>query len=401
MCRSWIALSTVIIFTVLIFSISSCVYVNASESPRISDQSQPTFNSLVEAISNFRNSSTSQIEFLQQDRILEHGKPISATIDPKTNLVYYVTSVMNNSKRLQNTVSVLNTTSDNIVDSFRVGDSKNDFLKKIIFNNGTNTLYGIGEHRVLQNGSLYEYDSLYKIDPRTHAFKRISLYSEQEEGKEGDLSGIALNPQTNTIYVGSLYPEGGSPGLYIIDGNSLRVISKLNNWEFGISDVLFDPNSHLIYAAAKHDDVISVLNNANVIQKNIKIHGPIKILADIKRSNLYFASADGNVTEINLKNNESSVLQGLNVKDIAFNPSDGMLYLLKVNPQLLKNKGESENDIVSEVIKIDSKSNHLEKLYQTNIKLNNIVVDPSSKKIILFGSDLRSSNTYLYVLKAR
>ena len=143
------------------------------------------------------------------------------------------------------------------------------------------------------------------------------------------------------------------------------------------------------------------MNNANVIQKNIKIHGPIKILADIKRSNLYFASADGNVTEINLKNNESSVLQGLNVKDIAFNPSDGMLYLLKVNPQLLKNKGESENDIVSEVIKIDSKSNHLEKLYQTNIKLNNIVVDPSSKKIILFGSDLRSSNTYLYVLKAR
>ena len=156
---------------------------------------------------------------------------------------------MNNSKRLQNTVSVLNTTSDNIVDSFRVGDSKNDFLKKIIFNNGTNTLYGIGEHRILQNGSLYEYDSLYKIDPRTHAFKRISLYSEQEEGKEGDLSGIALDPQTNTIYVGSLYPEGGSPGLYIIDGNSLRVISKLNNWEFGISDVLFDPNSHLIYAA--------------------------------------------------------------------------------------------------------------------------------------------------------
>ena len=69
---------------------------------------------------------------------------------------------------------------------------------------------------------------------------------------------------------------------------------------------------------------------------------------------MYFASADGNVTEINLKNNESSVLQGLNVKDIAFNPSDGMLYLLKVNPQLLKNKGESENDIVSEVIKIDS-----------------------------------------------
>ena len=399
-----IALASIYLSLALIFiiAISPFVNVNASQSLKISDGSSPGFSSLGSTISKVSNSSMSQIGALSQNNTLENSKLISAAMGPKSNLVYVITAITNDSKVSRNTISVLNTVTGNVVDRFGVGDSDKDFLNKMVFDDQANKLYAIGEHRELRNGSLYEYDSVYKIDPKSHAFSRMSLYSEQEEGKEGDLSGIALNPETNTIYVGSLYPEGGNPGLYKIDGNSFSVITKLNNTEFGISDVIFDPKSRLIYAAAKYDDVISVLNSSDVVQKDIKIRGPIKILADYARGILYSASNNGNITAINLGDNEMSTLQGLDIKDIAFNPSDGKLYLLSVISKFVKNNdGESKRDFLSKVIIIDSLSNKLNKIYQTNSRLNNLVLDPSSNKIVLFGSDPKLSNTDLYTLNSK
>lgn len=387
---------------IFIIVISPFVNVNASESLKINDESSAAFSSLGSTISKTSNSSMNQIQTLGQNHNLENGRLISAAKVPNSNLVYLITAVTNDSKVSQNTISVLNTVTDNVIDSFQVGDSESDFLKKMKFDDRANILYAIGEHRSLRNGSLYESDAVYKIDPETHAFSRISLYSEQEEGKEGDLSSIALNPETNTIYVGSLYPEGGNPGLYLIDGNSFSVITKLNNTEFGISDVIFDPKSHRIYTAAKYDDVVSVLNNLNAVQKNIKIHGPVKISADYNRGILYAASNDGNVTAINLGDDQVSTLQGLEVKDIAFNPSDGRLYLLSVNSTFVKNNdGQSKRDFLSKVVIIDSLSDKLDKIYEVKTRLNNLVLDPSSNKIVIFGSDPRASNTNLYTLKSK
>jgi len=387
---------------IFIIVISPFVNVNASESLKINDESSAAFSSLGSTISKTSNSSMNQIQTLGQNHNLENGRLISAAKVPNSNLVYLITAVTNDSKVSQNTISVLNTVTDNVIDSFQVGDSESDFLKKMKFDDRANILYAIGEHRSLRNGSLYESDAVYKIDPETHAFSRISLYSEQEEGKEGDLSSIALNPETNTIYVGSLYPEGGNPGLYLIDGNSFSVITKLNNTEFGISDVIFDPKSHRIYTAAKYDDVVSVLNNLNAVQKNIKIHGPVKISADYNRGILYAASNDGNVTAINLGDDQVSTLQGLEVKDIAFNPSDGRLYLLSVNSTFVKNNdGQPKRDFLSKVVIIDSLSDKLDKIYEVKTRLNNLVLDPSSNKIVIFGSDPRASNTNLYTLKSK
>jgi len=60
---------------------------------------------------------------------------------------------------------------------------------------------------------------------------RAALYGEIEEGKEGDMSDVAVdtntNAKTNTIYAGIRYFQGGRNGIFIIPDNS-QIDSKLN-----------------------------------------------------------------------------------------------------------------------------------------------------------------------------
>jgi hypothetical protein len=49
--------------------------------------------------------------------------------------------------------------------------------------------------------------------------RRIRLYGEQEEGKEGDISSIAIDVHTGKIYAGIRYFQGGLEGVFIIDKN--------------------------------------------------------------------------------------------------------------------------------------------------------------------------------------
>ena len=148
---------------------------------------------------------------------LGKGKPLSMAINPSINTLYVISPSELDGK-LQNVIHVIDVAKNKKIDIIKIGDPEHDFLRNIAVDPISGTLYVTGEYRVNKQAVTYEYDSLYFINPNTKDYKRLSLYSEPEEGKEGDLSGVATSPTSKVIYVGSLYPEGGNPGIYVVDG---------------------------------------------------------------------------------------------------------------------------------------------------------------------------------------
>jgi DNA-binding beta-propeller fold protein YncE len=283
------------------------------------------------------------------------------------------------------------------IDIIKIGDPEHDFLRNIAVDPINGTLYVTGEYRVNKEAVTYEYDSLYFINPNTKDYKRLSLYSEPEEGKEGDLSGVATSPTSKVIYVGSLYPEGGNPGIYLVDGRTDRVTTMIDKWESGIQDIIVNPDSHEIYAIAKYDNLLSIINDStNTISKNITTKDPISMSFDSERHALFVANGYGEVSTIDLfsgKNTTSLVEPYL--QDISYDPSTKQLYIIVLNKTMQLSKDNSGP--VSKVIGLDTVSGKYFTVFETDAILTNVISHPSSGIVYVSGSD--ANNSKLYILK--
>ena len=328
---------------------------------------------------------------------LGKGKPQAMAINPSINTLYVISPSELNGN-LQNVIHVIDSAKNKKIDIIKIGDPEHDFLRNIAVDPINGTLYVTGEYRVNKQAVTYEYDSLYFINPNTKDYERLSLYSEPEEGKEGDLSGVATSLASKVIYVGSLYPEGGKPGIYVIDGRTDRVATMIDKWESGIQDILVNPDSHEIYAIAKYDNLLSVLNNStNTISKNITTKDPISMSFDSERHALFVANGYGQVSTIDLfsgKNTTSLVEPYL--QDISYDPTTKQLYIITLNKTMQLSKDNS--DPVSKIISLDTISGKYFTVFETNATLTDIITPPSSGIIYALGADANNSN--LYVLQA-
>jgi hypothetical protein len=327
---------------------------------------------------------------------LGKGKPLSMAINPTTNTLYVI-SPSELSGNLQNVIYVIDSAKNKKIDIIKIGDPKHDFLRNIAVDPTTGTLYATGEYRVDKQAVTYENDSLYFINPATKVYKRLSLYSEPEEGKEGDLSGIATSETSEVIYVGSLYPEGGNPGIYVVDGRTDHVTARINNWESGIQDILVKPDSHEIYAIAKYDNLLSIINDStNTISKNITTKDPIAMAFDSESHTLYVANGYGDVSTIDLLSGKNTTnLVELYLQDISFDPSTKQLYVIALNKT--RQLSPDNSGPVSKVIGLDSTSGKDSTVFEINTTLTNIISHPSNGIIYVLGSD--GDNSKLYVLK--
>ena len=97
----------------------------------------------------------------------------------------------------------------------------------------------------------------------------------------------------------------------------------IDKWESGIQDIIVNPDSHEIYAIAKYDNLLSVINDStNTISKNITTKDPISMSFDSERHALFVANGYGEVSTIDLfsgKNTTSLVEPYL--QDISYDPS--------------------------------------------------------------------------------
>ena len=244
--------------------------------------------------------------------ILGKDKPLSMAFDQKSNKIYGIFATGTGEKNL---IYVIDTTQNKVIDTIKIGSQKNDFLSDIAIDPTRGVIYATGQHLVNENGTTNAYDTLYVINSTNNKFKTIQLYGETEEGKEGGLAGISVNPVTNTIYIGSLYPEGGKPGMYVIDGKTLQPV-YVDKWQYGIKDIQLDPESNLLYAGAKYDNIISIINQSNnEIVSNITAESPIAIALNDEKKILYEAGSDGKVNVFDLTSNKNiSSIQGEFVK---------------------------------------------------------------------------------------
>lgn len=322
--------------------------------------------------------------------ILGSDKPISATIDEKTSKVYGIFSTESGAKNL---IYVIDTAQNKVLDTIEIGSDKNDFLSSIALDAERGILYAAGQHLVIENDTTVAYDTVYLINSTNNKFKRIQLYNETEEGKEGSLAGISINPVTNKIYVGSLYPEGGNPGLYIIDGNTLESV-YLDKWQYGIKDIQLDPESNLLYAGAKYDNLISIIDQSNnQIVENITAQSPIALTLNSKEKILYEAGSDGKVNAIDLstKKNISSI-QAEHVKNIMYNANDKLLYIVDQNMSNILSK--NSNGTKSMAIAVNTTNNIVNK-FETEFIVENILINSSTNQAYLLGYDGKDSKLFI------
>jgi len=322
--------------------------------------------------------------------IIGNDKPISATIDEKTNKVYGIFATENGAKNL---LYVIDTAENKVLDTINIGSEKNDFLSNIALDPERGILYATGQHLVNENDTTVAYDTVYVINSTNNKFKRIQLYGETEEGKEGSLAVISVNPVTNKIYVGSLYPEGGKPGLYIIDANTLEPV-YLDKWQYGIKDIQLDPESNLLYVGAKYDNLLSTIDESNnQIVENITVQSPIALTLNAEKKILYEAGSDGKVNAIDLSSKKNiSSIQGEYVKNILYNPNDKLLYIVDQNMTNILSK--NSNGTKSMVIAVNTSNNIINK-FETDFIVENILINTSTDQAYLLGYNGKSSKLFI------
>jgi YVTN family beta-propeller protein len=326
--------------------------------------------------------------------ILGKDKPLSVAFDQKSGKIYGIFATSTGEKNL---IYVIDTAQNKVIDTIKIGSQKNDILSNIALDPDRGVIYATGQHLVNENDTTVAFDTLYVINSTDNKFKRIQLYGEPEEGKEGSLVGISVNPVTNMIYIGSLYPEGGKPGMYVIDGNTLQPV-HLDKWQYGIKDILLDPESHLLYAGAKYDNIISVMNESNnEIVYNITTESPIAMTLNKEKEILYEAGSNGKVNAFDLSSKKNiSSIPGEFVKNILYNPSDKLLYLIDQNVTNILSK--NSNTTKSTALAVNMTNNIINK-FETDFIVDNIIANPSTDQVFLLGYD--GKNSKLFIIKPR
>jgi WD40 repeat protein len=184
--------------------------------------------------------------------------------------------------------------------------------------------------------------------------------------------------------------------MYVIDGKTLQPV-YVDKWQYGIKDIQLDPESNLLYAGAKYDNMISIMNQSNnEIVSNITAESPIAIALNNEKKVLYEAGSDGKVNVFDLTNNKNiSSIQGEFVKKIEYNPKDKLLYLIDQNLTNILSK--NSNSTKSIAIAVNMTNNILNK-FETNFIVDNIIVNPSTDQAYLLGYD--GKNSKLFIVKS-
>jgi hypothetical protein len=289
--------------------------------------------------------------------------PSSITVDPISNLVYvavrpnYSSNYLSHSCSGQNNVTpnnlsdsiyscsaiyVLDGKTDQIIDIISLGSGEH--IHDIVVDPHVDRIYATGEYNYQAddpegNGERiqYEDDVVYIISNVSYANKdntrsysanasinteRVTLYGEIEEGKEGDMSDIAIdtntNAKTNTIYAGIRYFQGGRSGIFIIPDNG-QIDSKLNGvnnknnlsntikfiplGNTGPEQILVNDQMNTIYALLEYDDFIAIMDGStNKLMEKIILQHSRAMSINPLEGLLYVASGDSfwfNVIDMN------------------------------------------------------------------------------------------------------
>jgi len=387
----------ILIFLVFSLTTLSIVYINGSESA--TDGSRIIPIGITSRQLDLENSSQVNAalpnSYVTTNITLGKGRPLSMAMDFTSNLLYIV-SPSDVDRNVRNLIYVIDSNENKVIDTIKVGSADHDFLRDVAIDSSSGMIYATGEYRVEESGVTYENDSIYFIDPKTKQSDRISVYGEPEEGKEGDLSKIAVDPSLKLIYVGSLYPEGGMPGLYVVDPAKKDVITMMDKWESGVSEVLVDSISHQLIVTAKYDNLVSLMNaSTREISKNVSIVDPVATSWNPEGS-IYVATGSGNISVIDpISGKVNNHFVGSSVQDLSSDPKARMLYITSINKTVQLTPNSSEP--VGKLMVMNPTTGVANVIFQSDAALTKAISNPSSGTVYVLGYD--DKNSKLFILK--
>jgi len=262
--------------------------------------------------------------------------PVEIAVNLNTNLVY----VANGNS---GTISIIDGSTNKVLKTLSVTD-KRDFysIGGIAVNENTNKVY------VLVNNDLAEpaYASILIIDGLTNNLEQTFNVAELRldyDVRDG-ARGIAVNPETNMIYVTMIF---GS--LHVIDGSNNKVVASLATGRMP-HQVEVNKETNLVYVSNFNSQSVSVIDGStNKIIKTVRVGpDPQGIAIDRVTNTIYVAGGSGVVSIINGSSHqvENKVEIGSFPAGVAFNQNNELLYVAKWQSDsvFVINVDDNEND---------------------------------------------------------
>jgi hypothetical protein len=400
-------------------------------------------------IASFDNKTEENFEIIKV-MPFNNTNPSSIIVEPISDLIYIsvrpdysynnlsqscfgqVSNNMSDSISSCSVIYVLDGKTDQIIDMIRLRPGEQ--IHNMDIDSRAGKIYATGENNYLVNDSegngeqiLYEDDVVYIISNTNYSGRdntrsysasdnndtqKIKLYGEIEEGKEGDMSDIAVDTNTNTIYAGIRYFQGGREGIFIIPDNS-RIDSNLdgvnnNNLSdtikfiplgnIGPEQILVNDKMDTIYVLLEQDDSIVVLDSNNIIKEEIILQNPRAMSINPPKGLLYVASGES---------------FWFNVMDMSTNK------VIAVNTQISYPIASAVDNITSEVFvaeclecdnfdftngtsiyELDSDGSTITRNTYENINIeeNGLAVNPFTSKLYAIGMDTKSEISNLYII---
>jgi YVTN family beta-propeller protein len=323
-------------------------------------------------------------------------------VNPNTNTIYVANYDSSTFSVIDGTLSVINSTTNSIVGSIAVGSPPTS----IAVNPTTNTIYVAS----------YDSSTVSVIDGTTTNGTTNSVMGSIAM-KGASPSDVAVNPNTNTIYVASY----DSSTVSVIDGTTTNgtittgttISSSTNGLEpeeivvgSGPDDVAVNPNTNTIYVSSfdldpdtrlAENGTVSIINGAtNSIVKKVPVNGaPTRVAVHPTTNTIYVSSyyvdpdtrlaENGTVSVINGTTNSivGSIAVGSRPTSVAVHPTTNTIYVSSFD--LDPDTRLAENGTVSI---INGATNSIVRRIDVGSAPNALAVHPTTNTIYVSSFDL-------------
>ncbi|MGC1132275.1 MAG: hypothetical protein WA941_05600, partial [Nitrososphaeraceae archaeon] len=326
-------------------------------------------------------------------------------------------------------VYILDGNTDQTIEVIRLRNG--ELIHDIDINHFSGKIYAAGEYNYYFPNDIaademneepiqYEDDVVYIIDDKNYSdtgynvlnqalsndgIKRIKLYGEVEEGKEGDMSSIAVDTHTDKIYAGIRYFEGGRTGVFIIDGSSNiytpNTIKFLPLGETGPDQILVNNKTNTIYASFKDDDFVSLINGSNNREiEKIILQQPKAMSINPRDGLLYVAGGDGFWFNVINMNTTKVIASNTEINYPIASAVTGTTMTGRIYVADCLQCGHYNFAHGTSIYELDNNGSTLNwrTFNDINIEENELAINPYTNKLYAIGTDIQSGKSNLYVI---
>lgn len=361
----------------------------------------------------FHNASISSIAI---DTISNHVYVSVIPVAPTSCLQQDNTAANSESDFPCSFISILDGNTDQIIDEIRL--RYGELIHATDIDRHSGNIYAAGEYNYLKNDTTngeepvqYEDDVVYIIksndkNQTSIGIQRIKLYGEIEEGKEGDMSAIAVDARTgaaDTIYAGIRYFMGGREGVFVIDESSSAdipiTIKFIPLGDTGPDQILVNNLTNTIYTSLEYDNFISLIDSSNnTVKEEIILQQPRAMSINPSEGLLYVASGDSNWINVVNMNTSKVIASNTRISYPVASVVDNVTGRVYVANCLKCD--DFDFTIGSSIYELDSSGSTLNWETYDNVDIgeNGLAINPSTNKLYVVGTDLQSGISNLYVI---